>query len=189
MKLTRRSLVDRAFKSSLLCLTFKIGGATLLLTPEQARAQGVPLKKLSDVQARQLELLAEAMVPGAAELGVVQFVDHQLNADPNEALLLAKYFGVALPYQNFYARGLEVAASMAQSANGKSLEDLNAGEMEQLVRSMSPPGTIVGEFPIFLFYMCLRSDAVDVVYGTPDGFKKLNVPYMQHILPPEGWDV
>ena len=27
----------------------------------------------------------------------------------------------------------------------------------------------------------------DVVYGTPEGFKKLGVPYMEHILPPEGW--
>lgn len=189
MKLTRRSLVDRAFKSSLLCLTFKIGGATLLLTPEQARAQGVPLQKLSDEQARRLELLAEAMVPGSAGQGVVQFVDHQLNADPNEALLVAKYFGVGLPYINFYAKGLEVVAGMAQQAAGKSLEELDAAESEQLIKSMSMPGAVVDGFPVFLFYMCLRSDAVDVVYGTPAGFEKLNIPYMQHILPPEGWDV
>jgi len=188
VKLTRRSLVDGAFKSSLLCLTFKIGGATLLLTPEQARAQGVPLQKLSAEQARRLELLAEAMVPGAAQAGVVQFVDHQLNADPNEALLIAKYFGVALPYENFYSKGLEVAASMALSG-GTPLEELDAAGLEQLITSMFPPGTVVDGYPIFLFYMCLRSDAVDVVYGTPEGFEKLNVPYMQHILPPEGWDV
>jgi predicted transcriptional regulator len=159
------------------------------LTPEQARAQGVPLQKLSDEQARRLELLAEAMVPGSAEQGVVQFVDHQLNADPNEALLVAKYFGVALPYINFYAKGLEVAAGMAQQANGKSLEELDAAESDQLIKAMSMPGAVVDGFPVFLFYMCLRSDAVDVVYGTPAGFEKLNIPYMQHILPPEGWDV
>jgi len=188
VKLTRRSLVDRAFKSSLLCLTFKLGGGSLLLTPEQARAQGVPLQKLSDVQARRLDLLAEAMVPGSSELGVVQFIDHQLNEDPNEALLIAKYFGVALPYINFYARGLDVAAAMAEKAIGKSIDDLDAAELEQLVKSMAMPGAVVDEFPIFLFYMCLRSDAVDVVYGTPEGFNKLNVPYMQHILPPEGWN-
>ena len=188
MKLTRRSLVDRALKSSLLCLSFKIGGATLLLTPEQARAQGVPLLKLSEEQARRLGLLAEAMVPGALDKGVVHFVDYQLNSDPNEALLVAKYFGVGLPYINFYAKGLEVAAGMAQRASGKSLEDLDGAASEQLVKSMSMPGAVVDEFPIFLFYMCLRSDAVDVVYGTPEGFNNLNIPYMQHILPPEGWD-
>lgn len=188
MKLTRRSLVDRAFKSSLLCLTYQIGGATLLLTPEQARAQDIPLKKLSEEQARRLGLLAEAMVPGAVDKGVVQFVDYQLDSDPNEALLVAKYFGVGLPYVNFYAKGIEVAAGMVQEASGKALEDLDAAESEQLVKSMSMPGAVVDEFPIFLFYMCLRSDAVDVVYGTPEGFSKLNIPYMQHISPPEGWD-
>jgi len=188
VKLTRRSLVDNALKGSLLCLTFKVGGATLLLTPEQARAQGVPLQKLSEEQARRLGLLSEAIVPGSVEAGVVEFIDHQLNADPNEALLVAKYFGVALPYVNFYAKGLEVAASMAQQAGGKTLEELDAAGWEQLVQSMATPEAVVDGFPMFLFYMCLRSDGVDVVYGTPAGFEKLNIPYMQHILPPEGWD-
>ena len=32
-----------------------------------------------------------------------------------------------------------------------------------------------------------RSDAVDVVYGTPEGFAKLGVPYMPHIMPPTSW--
>jgi hypothetical protein len=53
---------------------------------------------------------------------------------------------------------------------------------------MSKPGNVVDGFPIFLFYLCFRSDTVDVVYGTPEGFKKLNVPYMEHIMPPEGWN-
>ena len=38
-----------------------------------------------------------------------------------------------------------------------------------------------------LVYFVLRSDAVDVVYGTPAGFERLGVPYMAHILPPAGW--
>lgn len=188
MKLTRRSFVDKAVKSSMLCLTYNIGGISLLLTPEEALAQGVPLKKLSESQAKQLGILAEALVPDSLKLGVVQFVDHQLNEDPNEALLIAKYFGVAPPYMNFYAKGLEVAAGMAQNKLGKPIEALNGDELVQLIRAMAPPETIVDQFPIFLFNMCLRSDAVDVVYGTPAGFEKLNVPYMQHILPPEGWD-
>lgn len=188
MKLTRRSLVDRAVKGSLLALTFKFGGASLLLTPAEARAQGVPLRKLDETQAQRLAILAEGMVPGAADSGVVHFVDHQLNEDPNESLLIAKYFGVALPYVNFYAKGLEVTDSMSRKATGKSIEQLDAGELEQLIASMIPPGTVVDGYPVFLFYMCLRSDAVDVVYGTPKGFEKLNMPYMQHIMPPEGWN-
>lgn len=189
MKLTRRSLVDRAVKGSLLALTFKIGGVSLLLTPEQAQARDVPLQKLNETQARHLGLLAEAMVPGAAAAGVVHFIDHQLAADPNESLLVAKYFGVALPYVNFYAKGAEVTAAMSESSFGKPIEALEPAELEKLVASMIPPGTLVDGFPVFLFYMCLRSDAVDVVYGTPEGFAKLNMPYLEHILPPEGWDV
>ena len=188
MTLTRRTFVDRAIKSSMLCLTFKLGGATLLLTPGEARAQGIPLKVLSAEQARDLNILAEAIVPGSRDLGVVNFIDHQLNADPNESMLIAKFFGVDPPYVNFYAKGLEVAAGMAQKATGKSIEALDAAEMGQLAKSMFPPGTVVDGFPIFLFFMCLRSDAVDVVYGTPAGFEKLNIPYMQHIMPPEGWN-
>jgi hypothetical protein len=33
----------------------------------------------------------------------------------------------------------------------------------------------------------VRSDAVDVVYGTPAGFEALGVPYMEHIMPPRRW--
>jgi hypothetical protein len=175
-------------KSSLLCLTFKVAGVSVLLTPEEARAQKVPLLSLNDKQARRLELLADAIVPGSADAGVVQFIDHQLNEDPNEALLIAKYFQVPLPYVNFYIGGAGTAESMSRSLHDKSLQDLDSGETAELIRAMSAPGTVVDGFPAFLFYMCLRSDAVDVVYGTPAGFESLNVPYMEHILPPEGWN-
>lgn len=188
MKMTRRSFVERAAKSSVLCLSFKVGGASLLLTPAQARAQNVPLQTLDELQAARLGILADALLPGATEEGVVQFIDHQLGVDPNDALLLAKYFEAPLPYADFYAGGINTAASMAEKSLGKSLEDLNAEEAAQLVGEMSIPETVVDGYPIFLFYICLRSDAVDVVYGTPEGFAKLNIPYMQHILPPEGWN-
>ena len=77
---------------------------------------------------------------------------------------------------------------MAQRSAGKPLVRLEPASLEQLIREMSRPGAVFEDFPVFLFYLCLRSDAVDVVYGTPEGFKRLNVPYMQHILPPENWD-
>jgi hypothetical protein len=32
-------------------------------------------------------------------------------------------------------------------------------------------------------YFVLRSDAVDVVYGTMEGYESLGVPYMPHIVP------
>ena len=188
MKITRRTLVDSALKGSLLCLTFKVGGVATLLTPGQARAQKVPLRVLNEDQAQMLGALSEIIVPGSVEAGVVQFVDHQLNEDPNEALLIAKYFQVPPPYVNFYAGGIATVSGVAEKSLGKSIDALDADEARQLIGEIAPPGTMVDGYPVFLFYMCLRSDAVDVVYGTPAGFQKLNVPYMEHILPPEGWD-
>ena len=34
-------------------------------------------------------------------------------------------------------------------------------------------------------YLILRSDAVDVVYGTVEGYATLGIPYMPHIVPEE----
>ena len=188
MSLTRRAVIDKVFKSSVLCLGFSVGGLTVMLTPEEARAQQVPLQKLTAAQVKVLEKLAEAMVPGSVRLGVAHFVDHQLKATPEDCLLIAKYLQAPLPYDNFYATGLTVATNMANRIVGKSMDAMNDAEIERVVLEMSKGGAVVDGFPIFLFYMCLRSDAVDVTYGTPEGFKKLNVPYMQHILPPETWN-
>ncbi|MGH8211233.1 MAG: hypothetical protein ACREU6_16875, partial [Steroidobacteraceae bacterium] len=106
----------------------------------------------------------------------------------NECLLTAKYLEVPLPYSDFYAGGIKCAMAMARHTADKPIPDLDAAEMRKLVTEMSKPGPPIEGFPAFLFYLCLRSDAVDVVYGTPAGFEKLNIPYMQHILPPEGWN-
>jgi hypothetical protein len=189
MNLTRRAVIDKVFKSSVLCLSFSVAGTTLLLTPEQARAQKVPMLKLSAAQVKALEALAETMVPGSVALGVAHFVDHQINAEPGDCLLIAKYLQAPVPYADFYANGLKVADGMAQKIAGKPISDLDGEALERVVREMSKGGAVVDGFPIFLFYMCLRSDAVDVVYGTPAGFEKLNIPYMEHVKPPEGWNV
>ena len=36
-------------------------------------------------------------------------------------------------------------------------------------------------------YLVTRSDAVDVVYGTMDGYAALGIPYMAHIAPTTRW--
>lgn len=188
MSVTRRDVIEKVFKSSVLTLGFSVSGLTVLLTPEQARARQVPLKTLSAAQATIVERLAETMVPGSVKLGVTHFVDHQLAATPEDTLLIAKYLQAPLPYADFYANGLKAADSMAQQTARKPLAELDATQLDRIVGAMARPGAVAGGFPIFLFYMCLRSDAVDVTYGTPEGFAKLNVPYMQHILPPETWN-
>ena len=41
--------------------------------------------------------------------------------------------------------------------------------------------------PAAFFLFVLRMDAIDVVYGTQDGFDRLDLPYMAHIAPPARW--
>ena len=36
-------------------------------------------------------------------------------------------------------------------------------------------------------YFLMRTDAVDVVYGTMDGYAHLGVPYQPHIAPTQSW--
>ncbi len=43
--------------------------------------------------------------------------------------------------------------------------------------------------PAPLFYFALRSDAIDVTYGTMAGFERLDIPYMAHIEPARPWEV
>lgn len=174
---------------SMLSLSFALPTGMALLTPGQARAGNVPLRRLTAEQAQSLDELGEAILPGAAAAGLTHFIDHQLAADPNDALLVAKYFQVKLPYADFYAAGVQAAEGLARAQSGSGIHQLSAPQMQSLLTAMCNPETAVpGGFPLFLFYMCLRSDAVDVVYGTPAGFKKLNIPYMQHIMPPGGWN-
>jgi hypothetical protein len=184
----RRKFVTTALKGSVLSLAFTVGGNVLMLTPEQARAQSIPFQKLTEPQARVLEILGQTIVPGSKEAGLTHFLDHELSVDPNEALLIAKYFQAPLPYSAFYGGGIATAQKLARKSFHSSIEQLDASQLTELVKGMSNPTLVVDGYPAFLFYLCLRSDAVDVVYGTPAGFQKLNIPYMQHILPPEGWN-
>ena len=72
---------------------------------------------------------------------------------------------------------LAATSALLVSAQGRSL-------VEKIANS-NPPGWAGPPAP--LVYFVVRSDAVDVVYGTPEGFDKLGVPYMQHIMPPRKW--
>ena len=45
-------------------LAFSVGGAEIMLTPQQAQAQNVPLRTLTPEQAATLGVMGEALVPG-----------------------------------------------------------------------------------------------------------------------------
>jgi len=170
-------------------LAFTVGGVEVLLTPREARAQNVPFRLLKANEAETIEALGETLVPGARAAGVAHFIDQQLSVPPGEALLEARILNVRPPYANFYRAAIG-AVDMASTTlnNGRSFAQLDPDEHHDFVDAMrqnklpdwrGPPGSLV--------YLILRSDAVDVVYGTMEGYEALGIPYMPHIAPMTRW--
>jgi hypothetical protein len=185
-EIERRTLMKGAALSA---LAFTAGGAELLLSPREARAQNIPFKTLNAEQVETLEALGDTLVPGAKQAGISHFVDQQLSVPPGEALLEARILNIRPPYANFYraALGAVDKASKAQNSD-RGFAQLNDDERHGFVDLMrqnkvtgwqGPPGPFV--------YLVLRSDAVDVVYGTMDGYAGLGIPYMAHIAPTKRW--
>jgi len=170
-------------------LAFQVAGASTLLTPREARAADVPLGHLSAADADLLAAFADHLLPGAAAAGVTHFVDHQLGVSPNECLLMCKYFPeIKAPFDTFYSGGLEALRVAVAEKFKSTFADLAAADKDAIVDAVwRGEVTPWAGPPPPLFYMMVRSDAVDVVYGTKDGFDELNIPYMAHIMPPEKW--
>jgi len=170
-------------------LAFTIDGAEVLLTPRAARSQGVLLRTLTAAQAATLDALGETLVPGARQAGISHFVDQQISIPAEEALLEARILNVRPPYANFYRAALGTVDRSSQALNnGHGFAQLSEAEQRSFVDAMrqnkvegwqGPPGSFV--------YLVLRSDAVDVVYGTMDGYAALGIPYRPHIAPTKRW--
>jgi hypothetical protein len=184
--IARRALIKGAGLSA---LAFSVGGAEVLLTPRQAHAQNIPFRTLTAEQVETLEAMGETLVPGAKQAGIANFVDQQLSIPHGEALLEARILNVRPPYANFYRAALGAVDKASQAKNSdKKFAQLGADERTAFVDLMrqnkidgwqGPPGPFI--------YLLLRSDAVDVVYGTVEGYAKLGIPYMPHIAPEKRW--
>lgn len=185
-EIERRALLKGA---AIGALAFTAGGADVLLTPRAARAQGVPLRTLSPSQAATLDAVGETLLPGARQAGISHFVDQQISIPPEEALLEARILNVRPPYANFYRAALGAVDRGAQALHGgREFAQLGEAEQRAFIDNMrqnkvegwqGPPGPFV--------YLLLRSDAVDVVYGTMEGYAGLGIPYMPHIAPTKRW--
>ena len=169
-------------------LAFTVGGARILLTAREARAQGVPFRLLKANEAEALEALGETLVPGARAAGISHFIDQQLSVPPEEALLEARIVNVKPPYANFYRGAIGAIDRASQAREGRRFAQLNSLEQSEFVDLMrqnkldgwqGPPGPFI--------YFVTRSDAVDVVYGTVEGYESLGIPYMPHIAPEKRW--
>lgn len=180
--LSRRAVLRRGG----LAAAFAIAAGGGVLTPAEAHAQGVPLAILSAGQGTALAALGETMLPGARAAGIANFVDAQLGkATP---LLIIRYFDWPGDLTAFYTQGLAALDRASETASGAPFAQATASQQQALAGALLG-GKVPGWNgpPATLFYLATRSDAVDVVYGTVDGFAKLNIPYMPHILPAKNW--
>ena len=170
-------------------LAFQLAGATSWLTPRQAHAEAVPLRFFDVEQAALLRDFCDYLLPGASTAGVAEFIDQQLGEIPNECMLMCKYFpGINAPYDAFYHGGLAALQAYSEQQFKLPWSRLGSTQKDAIVKALWE-GTAEGWQgpPPPIFYMMLRSDAVDVVYGTEAGFGELGVPYMAHIRPPHDW--
>ncbi len=170
-------------------LTFAVAGVPTLLTPRAAAAGHVAFGRLEREDALLLSAFADHLLPGAAAAGVAHFVDQQLGVDPQECLLMCKYFPeIKAPFDDFYVGGIAALRRTVHEKYAKSFDGLATDEKNALTDGIwRATATGWSGPPAPLFYMTVRSDAVDVVYGTKEGFDELNVPYMAHIDPKEKW--
>jgi len=172
-----------------LLLSFTVGARTLLLSPEQAHADNLPMQVLSAAETATLEGIAEALVPGSRSAGVAHFIDNQLAADQEDCLLMLKYLGVpADGFRGFYQSSLAAADALARQTHGASWDKLSRERTGQLLTAISGPDPEGWQGPPAGFFtFVLRADACDVVYGTEQGFASIGMPYMAHIKPESSW--
>ncbi len=158
------------------------------MTPQEAREKEVAFGVLSNTEVSTLDALGEILLPGSAAAGLSHFIDHQLGTSAEDQLLMIKYLGVDPPFAPFYQGGLAAVNGFSQSQQNQPFAELSEADQTQLVGQFAqtnpdgwqgPPGPF--------FYFVLRNDAVDVVYGTKEGFESLDMPYMAHIEPPSRW--
>jgi len=181
----RRALM----KAGLLgAFAYSLGGAPVMLSPREARAQGADYTILTPDEAETLAALGEALAPGARDGGIAHFIDAQLAADPADALFMIRYLDVPPLWDGFYKAAAAALDRAARAAHGRGFADLGAEAAHALTGRIAaddapdwsgpPPG---------LVYFALRADAVDVAYGTLDGFAALGVDYLPHIPPERPW--
>ncbi|MGH2559935.1 MAG: gluconate 2-dehydrogenase subunit 3 family protein, partial [Thermomicrobiales bacterium] len=132
------------------------------------------------------EALAETIVPGAAEAGVAHYVDAQFVAKSPKFILRSLDFPA--PPGDFYRGSIAALNGLSQTRHAGRFEELTAEQRAGLLVELMQGNPVGWEGPpAGFFYFIARNDAIDAYYGTPEGFARLEIPYMAHITPPEGW--
>jgi Gluconate 2-dehydrogenase subunit 3 len=182
-EITRRELLGRV-GGGLMALT--VSTAWGEIAPAEARAKDAPFHNLTAGEGATLEVLGDLLLPGAREAGIAHFVDDQLGR-PN-SLLFLKYMEYPSSQLDFYRMGLASLDRLSEARHGSLFANASAEQREGIVKEMSeknPEGWTGPPAP--LFYFVVRNDALDVYYGTEQGFNRLQIPYMPHLPPPTKW--
>jgi Gluconate 2-dehydrogenase subunit 3 len=183
--IARRAFIKGA---SIGALAYSVGGVEVLLTPREARAQGLAFKMLTPDEAATLEAIGDTLAIGARQAGIAHFVDQQLTQPPPLALLSVRVNEIRPPYVNFYRGALGAIAIAAKAMHGRKFGECDEAEQIKFVELLARREIKDWNGPAQpQVYAILRNDAVDVVYGTVEGFERVGVPYLPHILPEERW--
>jgi len=180
----------RAFMkgATLGALAFTVGGSTVMLTTRQARARNVPFRLLKEAEADIIESIGDTLVQGARAAGVAHFIDQQVSVPPEEALLQARIFNVRPPFVNFYRAAVTAIDEGSKRLFGYKFAEATPDQQIEFVHNMRQNKVEGWQGPPAAFvYTILRSDAVDVVYGTMEGYEMLGIPYQAHIVPEKRW--
>jgi Gluconate 2-dehydrogenase subunit 3 len=181
----RRGFVKGA---TLGALAFSVGGLEVLMTPGEARARNVPFRLIDGHQGETLEALGETLVPKAREAGIAHYVDQQLSVPPERSLLQARIFNFRPPFADFYRSTIVTVDDVSRKLFGKEFAQLAASDQREFVNGMRQNKLEDWKGgPAARAYAVLRADAVDVVYGTMEGYEALGIPYMAHIAPEKRW--
>ncbi len=167
---------------------FSVSGCDAMMSPMEARERGADFSRLLASSVAILDALGDALVPGAKAAGLAHYIDANLARDAGESLLIVRYLDVTAQQTQFYTAGLAALDSHCRTKTGKPFTDQSEAEVTPIIASLlkgNPPGwdSVAGAPPAPLFYLAVRGDAVDIVYGTMAGFEALDIPYAGHINP------
>jgi len=188
-----KTLFDRRYllkAGAIGTLAFTLNGCDAALTPRQAKTLGADMRSLSADQMITVERLGEVLLPGARDAGVAHFIDAQISNAPDDALSILRYMDWPPPYKEFYASGLDALNAFAMTVHKNVFAELDNTTAASLISEISrgqPETWNANAPPAPLFYFVTRNDAIDVVYGTMEGFEKLDVAYFPHIEPAKKW--
>jgi hypothetical protein len=141
---------------------------------------------LTSAQQAILSAIGNTLLPGAAEAGLVAFIEHNLGlANPR---LLLKYRDLPLDPVAFYRDALDAIDELAIrrfQTGFTMLSELQQCAIVDLLIEGDPPGWHGP--PANEVFTVLRMDAFDVLYGTPTGYERLDLQQHVHIAPERAW--